>query len=648
MPAEDLKLSPASQQTNDTSSPDDGNANGQPIVFNPESAFVFRTRSLSPGAGAGGGGSPTLTEMMLQDGQNLDPSQLDFVPFSMPENYQLPLFSAGPNDPIMQEDDIFNDIDLIGPIQPMDMDAFMWPSRLQTPGSPGHSPNGIDFSSMWNGTVPTLWDQPELPSDSEVMLMERFDRHTCGVLSVIDGPTENPWRSLILPLAKQSTGLHHALLAMAAFHGAQDAPSLRYVGGQHKTIAMQNIREGLRDDTMLNHAAIATALALGFVEAWESQVKTGNAHINGAAALVKKALDEHHKRPHVGEDLARLKFLCNAWVYMDVIARVTAVDANDSVDFEHALWPPNETPELAIGHDAPGFGINFGMGIDARLDPLMGCAGTLFPLIGHVANLVRKVCRSPRNGVWIIGEARDLMTSLEKWAPPAYIERPEDPLTDVRHALQTAEAYRYATMLHLSQSVPELPFDLTMEQMAQRVLQYLATVPLNSRMLLVHIYPLMIAGCQAVEDGDREWIRQRWGVMGQLMRIGVIDKCIALSEEVWRRRDAYEAKPNEKRKLVYTADLQQHRERNTPLARTASEARVAEPGRTGMVYTLVDFDGNRSPPGTGHGLNKLDMKPVRDRNSKMAADEVDQAYTVRGHISWVGVMWDWAWEVLLG
>ncbi|PPJ53658.1 hypothetical protein CBER1_00768 [Cercospora berteroae] len=636
MPGEDVRPSPSSQQTEGTGSP--GEVQGHPILFNPDSAFVYRTRSLSPGDGRGP--SPTLTEMMMQDGHHIDASHLDFVPFSMPEDYQFPMFSTGSHDPGMQDNNnIFADIDLIGPIQPLDIDTFMWPSRLQTPASPDL--NG----AMWHTEMPSPWGHPDVPFDSDETLMTRFDTVTCGVLSVIDGPTENPWRSLIMPLAKQSRGLYHALLALAAFHGAQEAPRLRYVGAHHKDIAMQNIREGLRDNTMLNHAAIATALALGFVEAWESNVKTGNAHINGAAALVKKALNAHHEDPHQGEDLARLKFLCNAWVYLDVIARVTAVDANDCTDFDNALWPPNETPDIATGHNEPGFGINFGMGIDARLDPLMGCAGTLFPLIGHVANLVRKVCRSQRNPIGVISRARDLMESLEKWEPPAYIERPEDPLTDVRHALQTAEAYRYATMLHLHQSVPELPTPLNDEQYAQRVLQYLATVPLNSRMLLVHIYPLMIAGCQAVESEDRDWIRQRWGVMGAQMRIGVIDKCVALTEEVWRRRDSYEARPPEKRRLVATADLQHVRNRGSPLARDAQDVRNAEPGRTGMVFSLMDMDGTRSPPASSDGSNK---RMPRDRNPEVGISKIDMAYTVRGHISWVGVMWDWAWEVLLG
>jgi hypothetical protein len=83
----------------------------------------------------------------------------------------------------------------------------------------------------------------------------------------------------------------------------------------------------------------------------------------------------------LGDDLSRLKFLCNAWIYMDVIARLTSVDSDDSNDFDTTFvfsGDPNDCPPLVYGEgDHPGFGIDFGMPIDARLDPLMGCANTL-------------------------------------------------------------------------------------------------------------------------------------------------------------------------------------------------------------------------------------------------------------------------------
>ena len=267
------------------------------------------------------------------------------------------------------------------------------------------------------------------------MLTFRFDKLTCGILSIMDGPNENPWRTLIWPLAQQSPALYHALTAMTAYHSSRDVPRLRVVGHEHKAASIRFIQEGIRDNSFLLQTAIATALALGFAEAWDLHTSTGNTHIKGAQTLVKRALYHHRNvEPWQGVDLARLKFLCNAWVYMDVIARLTSVDSDDSHDFDNTFIfsnNPNDAPPMVMGDIVPGFGIDFGMPIDCRLDPLMGCAGTLFPLIGRVANLVRRVCRSQANSPAIISQANDLKAALERWDPPAFIESPEDPTTDV-------------------------------------------------------------------------------------------------------------------------------------------------------------------------------------------------------------------------
>jgi hypothetical protein len=54
-------------------------------------------------------------------------------------------------------------------------------------------------SSLRDVTAPKLYRQPEVLAGSPEMLMLRFDKQTCGILSVKDGPTENPWRTLIWP-----------------------------------------------------------------------------------------------------------------------------------------------------------------------------------------------------------------------------------------------------------------------------------------------------------------------------------------------------------------------------------------------------------------------------------------------------------------
>ena len=82
------------------------------------------------------------------------------------------------------------------------------------------------------------------------MLTFRFEKLTCGILSIMDGPHENPWRNLIWPLTSQSPALYHAITAMTAFHSATDVPQLKIVGHEHKAASMRckrRIRGNVRE-----------------------------------------------------------------------------------------------------------------------------------------------------------------------------------------------------------------------------------------------------------------------------------------------------------------------------------------------------------------------------------------------------------------
>ncbi|QIX01065.1 hypothetical protein AMS68_006582 [Peltaster fructicola] len=570
--------------------------------------------------------SPTLTELLLAFPEP-SPDDDDFIPFDMPNGFSMPFIEDLDLDPALSLPLLDHEAeDILRQDQSKDFDRSLWAQHS--------SKTGMTFPQI-RGPIGYLYAEPNLAPDSPEMLALRFDKLTCGILSVMDGPTENPWRSLIWPMTQQSPALYHAVTAMTAYHSSTDLPVLRLAGHYHKHASIQYIQEGIRDNSMSDQTAIATALALGFSESWDQHTASGNTHIKGAQALVKRALAEHQENPLQGEELGRLKFLCNAWVYMDVIARLTAVDSDDSNDFDNAFLFCGAAPTTELGH---GFGIDFGMPVDARLDPLMGCASTLFPLIGRVANLVKKVFRSQTNSPSVISQANDLRLLLETWEPPDFIEPPEDPTSQVQHALQTAEAYRWATLLHLHQSVPELP-SVPSSELGQKVLTYLATVPLASRTTIVQIYPLMVAGCEAATEEDRQWVRDRWTAMHTRMRIGPIDKCSTVTEEVWRRRDSYEARPSQHRRLVATADLQLPRFGSGKLKRSHSSFQNSAPGRAGIVFSLADVDID------GQGENNC-WPPRSTARANIGA--MDPAYTVRGHLHWVGVMFEWQWEVLLG
>jgi hypothetical protein len=612
---------------------------------------VYHNRSLSVGGAAQGSfiaGSPTLTEILAPTAE-VSIADEGYVPFQMPDDYHLPLDGFPDVGPLSGDHDIDHDDieELLRSGQDIDDPQLAWAARYMEPLSEPEALTPEDTVGSWTGF---MFNQPVFAEDSPEMLSLRFDRYTCGILSVMDGPNENPWRTLIWPLALDSPALYHAVLAMTSYHGSSDIPQLRITGHEHKSASIRFIQEGIRDHSMTDQTAIATALALGFSESWDQHTATGNTHIKGAQALVKRTLAEHRQNPLKGEELSRLKFLCNAWVYMDVIARLTSVDSDESNDFDNTFLFSSDAPQMVMGDsELKGFGIDFGMPIDARIDPLMGCAGTLFPLVGRVANLVRRVCRSMKTSPALISQANDLEIALETWDPPTYMEPPEDPTAQVQHMVQTAEAYRWATLLHLHRSVPELP-SLPSSELAEKALSYLATVPLASRTVVVQIYPLMVAGCEAVTSEDRQWIRERWHAMGQRMRIGVIEKCALVTEEVWRRKNVYEAQPNTSRRLVATSDLQPVRRRGEPLKRTRSGFEEADPGRKGMVYSWVEgdgaFSGECSGTGSPDSSSKADGErfPRRPKPLPLNIGKMDPAYTVRGHLHWVGVMWDWGWE----
>ncbi|KAL2007495.1 hypothetical protein VTN00DRAFT_8933 [Thermoascus crustaceus] len=469
-----------------------------------------------------------------------------------------------------------------------------------------------------------LFRGPDLGPGSPEMLIIRFDRQTCGILSIKDGVTENPWRTSIWPLAKDSPALYHAVFALTAFHSSKEFPSLRVYGMEHMRKSITYMLQGIQ--SMRTDAALATTLSLAFAESWDQHISTGIQHLRGARALVSQAMRDGMQKGFLGEDVARLRFLYNTWMYMDVIARLTSL--HETGDDEIAFWPLS-TPDDGV-HE---------------IDPLLGCAASLFPLIGQVANLIQRVRKSKSNSIAIISEAIELKTLIEKWEPPQYFEPPEDPTSDVQHSFQTAEAYRWATLLYLHQAVPEIPSESASE-LAKRVLILLATVPLSSRATIVQIYPLLAASCEADTQEDRNWILDRWAAMQTRLRIGNIDRCLEVIREVWARRDAFEAE-------------KQQRQRRS-VVRSGPYVAPVDTMRKSSLGALMD---NGQDPNRYYGLaeswkraaaDKTNMlSPVSRDDSRriMAASSrqnIEFEKTVRGRLHWIGVMKDWEWEVLLG
>lgn len=564
------------------------------------------------------GQSPRLIDLLLP-GTDLRATPPEFKEYSIEQStilYQPGGYSCGQDDHGTPLDEDVEDI-----VRQQEPDEA-WGLPLPSP-SPSNSSTSTEGFSLNSPTF--MSRQPRLHPGSPEMLMMRFDQQTCGILSVKDGPTENPWRTMVWPLARDSPALYHAISSMTAFHSSKEQPGLRVVGMEHMRRSIRYLADGLK--TMRTETALATTLVLAFAESWDQHISSGTEHLRGARILLNQALTRHKQHALNVMDFVRLKFLCNTWIYMDVIARLTCIDDDDSDCFDAVL---TNTHGPSISYQ--------------NIDPLMGCASTLFPLIGHVANLIRKVRTSSTNSINIISQANELKAALENWQAPFAFEAPEDPTSEIQHSLQTAEAYRWATLLYLHQAVPEIPFK-SAARLAEKVLVYLATVPLTSRTIIVQIYPLLAAGCEASSAEDRRWVKDRWAAMMSRMLIGNLDRCWEVIQEVWNRRDVDDAHRNQARHSRGAFQMQvgsgvpdttnKKRKFNSEHDLVKSEDSDDEVlwGKRRATRETMSLDSE---------MGRVEYLP-RKKSINML-EEIEFEKTVRGRLHWIGVMKDWKWE----
>ena len=467
--------------------------------------------------------------------------------------------------------------------------------------------------------------QPRLSDDAPEMLLMNFDHNTCGILSVKNGRNENPWRTMVWPLAKDIPALYHAVSSMSAFHASKTRQDMKVHGIAHVNKSLENLRENM--NTMPVEASLATSLALAFAESWDTHVSTGIKHLHHGKILVNLALTKIQQKSMPALDVARIKFLCNTWLYMDVLARLTSIDVDERIEIDVGLWSQID-PE----------------GNGEEIDPLMGCASTLFPIIGRVANLVRRVRNSTYNSLSTISTANKLKRDLEDWAPPKHLNRPEDPDCEITHSIQTAEAYRLATLLYLHQAVPEIP-SRSSARLAYLALVQLAAVPVTSRTVIVHIYPLLAAGCEASSKEDRNWVKERWETMSQKMQIGNVDKCLHVVQEVWRRRDQARGKHR---------TLFESLNGDVDFLPAISNFTMPDSFGTSQTWRLgsnrvkredAQMFQNSPVVSESSELAPLDAHQSHPRRDSVEAPEcISRERTVRGQQHWVGVMKEWNWE----
>ncbi|KNG86577.1 putative C6 finger domain protein [Aspergillus nomiae NRRL 13137] len=445
-----------------------------------------------------------------------------------------------------------------------------------------------------------LFKEPTISASSPERLILHFDRYTCGILSVKDGAHENPWRTLIWPLAKDTPALYHAIFSLSAFHCSKKNPSLRVHGMEHMRRSIACMVQDIQN--MRADAALATSLALAFADTWDRDTRSCIQHLRGAKALVSQVVGLGLQAGLCAADLDRIRFLYNTWLYMDVIARLTSLEESGDQKVDLSIL---QLPKGA---------------------------------------LIQRVRRTNSNSISLVSEAIELKRRVEQWEPPDWFEPPEDPTSEVQHSLQIAHAYRWATILYLHQAVPEMPCEPASE-LAKRVLLLLATVPPSSRTTIIQMFPLLAAGCEADQEEDRQWVLGRWGSIQTRVMLGSIDRCIDVVHEVWIRRDQFEAE-KQRRQFRATGRSNSFDDRE-PVGRDGLPYGNMAPGDLNNP-TRFAKESYRRPAADERAISSRGTGNPRRSSAVSPLENIEFEKTVRGKLHWVSVMQEWDWEVFLG
>lgn len=621
-------------------------------------------------------------------------------------------------------------------------------SPVPSPGSIRYLSNHVNPTAIsHNNIAPSIQNSPIYPSSSPLnisaeqeQILGLYSQYTAEILSIKNGPNENPWRKLILPFALEYSCLFNSIASITLFHlsgneaVASNKENLRAKGYMYMKRCILELASGLsaatdgKNETKQIPADIAIAICLNLAvsETWDKHVSTGIAHLKGAKTMIQNVLtllkdnqtEMKNKRrklfsspapsPQDTEEYGKLinskrellkkrlvlvedsewddilvgemetdtndtkpgqfkipkstQFLFNIWIYFEVLAQMTNESDEKGVDLVASITTilqdskrkesilknndkldispdaKSESSDLTMANRDTFGGIHRGfnnlfdnfenMPLNTdQVDPLLGCAQSLFSIMGKVATLISKIRKSRkkdqkssvRNTLSTITAATQLRQELLSWKPTisaSMIEQANsvnsDPAnSDLSSCIATAEAYRFSTLLYLHQAVPEIP-SLSSHQLAEKIFILLASIPTTSPTYTIHIFPLLISSCEAEPKEEREWCEERWRLLSTRLWIGNVDSAFKVVKEVWKRKDDYIRKKN-----INSLNI--------------DEVFIPQGNDTEKLKSIS---------------NQLSGLMAAVNSDQASVDDITGGIYSKLH--WSSIMKEWGWEVLLG
>ncbi|KAJ9134630.1 Fungal Zn binuclear cluster domain containing protein [Pleurostoma richardsiae] len=360
------------------------------------------------------------------------------------------------------------------------------------------SPSAEQLTSAALAAVATpSYIPPDVDTESRYLLHHWTVTLAANLSMTAGSGTRNPFLLHLTPMLFQSLALRFAISSMAASHLAilrGDDRAMEMTAARHRLRAVSSLRRTIQAEHP--ELSLAAILMLQLSDRLFA-ADTGVDHLSGAKAVIAWGQGCSSR----WDDSSAAQFILSLCFYHDIMSSVAR----------------GASPLLQLPHSFPIEGLS-------RMQELT----SVLELVGMISRL-----RVQTPAVADASLAPAIEHALEEAGDSSVVEQVLD---DVGH---TTQAYRHAAFIYLYRVWRNegAPYPPTSEN-AQRCLLHLLQVPVTSPLVSAHVWPLWTAGCESIDDRNRQLVRDRVDAMFHVRHLPSLRRIKDDMEEVWKIKDA--------------------------------------------------------------------------------------------------------------
>lgn len=387
----------------------------------------------------------------------------------------------------------------------------------------------LDVEQFWNidkaaldflldevqSTTLTTTPLAVMPDDQDITLSNHYFSLVCCINSCFDS-LRNPFRSYIGDIMLSCPLIFHCVMAMSAAHLFQKKKEMMHVVQKHRNEALSCLLQEASPKTssVVKSEMVLGNILLGMTSSWHEPSSLGLTHLRSARELFKKWLTGIQRVEMTQMDIFSRRnksFLVGIMAYWEALASFLSDQEPDMLSYlsEFCHHGSDEIiyPNPWTGISTPIFIYLGQVGALSRQHRLIHNLSIYLPSDAIAHEVYSKQFE----------EAAKLESNILQYHPPErdHIEDHCDELTPLRHLRSLSHIYRFAALLQLYMTFPDLlakdipvvanstsPRSIKVEPengssivaLAASILNIIASIPETARVNALLTLPLLIAG----------------------------------------------------------------------------------------------------------------------------------------------------------